>query len=184
MAPHHLLIHLSEHALRVRHSLRKFVFFCDINEAITFYRERLDWDRLVKESDRFNLNRMVYISLYSTRRFLAAKIPEEVLLKLRPKRFRVGEKIFMKAMSNNDRFPGLSYLIHLSMNKGLFRKMRFIGRTLFPPHPIMAQRSYAPQSTVSHRNYLRRIREVSSQCFKMVTILGKGLQREPKKHYR
>jgi hypothetical protein len=30
MAPHHLLIHLSEHALRVTHSLSKLSYFCDI----------------------------------------------------------------------------------------------------------------------------------------------------------
>ena len=166
MAPHHLLIHLSEHALRVTHSLSKLSFFCDINEAVNFYKERLDWERLIKESFKFNLNKMVYLSLYFASKFLATQIPENVLIKLRPERFSLGEKIFMNFISNNNRFPGLSYLVHLSMNKGLFKKMKFGGRTLFPPRQMIAQRSYIPQSEVSYIYYLHRINEVFSRLFK------------------
>jgi len=168
MAPHHLIIHLSEHALRVTHSLGKLSFFCDINEAINFYQQRLDWDRLIKDSFRFGLDRMVYLTLYFTSEFLAAPIPENVLLKLRPKRLRLSERIFMSSISNNNRFPGLSYLIHLSMNKGLFKKMKFLGKTFFPPRHIIAQRSYTSPSKVDSTYYLRRINEVFSHLFKII----------------
>ena len=168
MAPHHLLIHLSEHALRVTHSLGKLSFFCDINEAINFYQQRLDWDRLIKDSFKFGLDRMVYLTLYFTSEFLAATIPENVLLKLRPKRLRLSERIFMSSISNNNRFPGSSYLIHLSMNKGLFKKMKFVGKTFFPPRHIIAQRSYTSPSKVDSTYYLRRIKEVFSYVFKII----------------
>ncbi len=169
MAPHHLLIHLSEHALRVTHSLSKLSFFCDINEAVNSYQERLDWDRLIKETLKFNLNRMVYISLYFASRFLETKIPEYVLLKLRPEHLSLGEKIFMNSISNNKRFPGLSYLVHLSMNSGFLQKMNFLGRTLFPPPQIMAQRNYVPQSKLSYIHYIRRINEVFSRLAKTLS---------------
>lgn len=168
MAPHHLLIHLSEHSLRVTHSLSKFIFFCDINEATNSYLKRLDWDRLIKECFSFNLNRMVYISLYLTSEFLGTKIPEDVLRKLRPERFTPGEKIFLNMTSNNNRFPGLSYLVHLSMNRGMFKKIKFAARTLFPPLQVIAQRNYLPRSKVSSMDYLRRITEVSSHLFKIL----------------
>jgi len=166
MAPHHLLIHLSEHALRVTHSLSKLSFLCDIDQAISFYAEEIDWDRLIDESYRFNLSRMVYLSLYFTSKFLGTPIPEDVLSKLRPKRFSLGEKIFMNRISNNKRFTGLSYLVHLSMNKGLFKKMKFVVRTFFPPRQFIAQRSYIPLSEVSWIHYLRRTNEVFSRLFK------------------
>ena len=169
MAPHHLLIHLSEHALRVTHSLSKLSFFCDINETVNFYQERLDWERLIKESLKFNLNRMVYISLYFTAKFLETKIPENVLLKLRPERLSLSEKIFMNSISNNKRFPGLSYLVHLSMNSGFLQKMKFLGKTLFPPPQIMAQRNYVPRSKLSYIHYIRRINEVFSRLFKALS---------------
>ncbi len=169
MAPYHLLIHLSEHALRVTHSLSKISFFCDIDEVVNSYQERLDWERLIKESLKFNLNRMVYISLYFASRFLETKIPEYVLLKLRPERLSLGEKIFMNSISKNNRLSGLSYLVHLSMNNGLYRKMIFLGKTLFPPSQIIAQRNYVPQSKLSYIHYIRRINEVFSRLFKALS---------------
>lgn len=178
MAPHHLIIHLSEHALRVTHSLSKFSLLCDINEAINSYQDRLEWERLIKYSLKFKLDRMVYISLYFASKFLAAKIPEGVLLRLRPKHFTLGERIFINAISNNDRPPGLSYLVHFSINRGLFRKMRFIGRTFFPPRHIIAQRRYISQSRTSYKEYLRRINEVSLHFFRIVIILVRGLRKK------
>ena len=178
MAPYHLIIHLSEHAFRVTHSFGKLSFFCDINEAINYYKERLDWERLLEYSIKFKLDRMVYISLHFTSNFLAADIPEDILLKLSPKCFTMGEKVFMNAISKNDRIPGLSYLVHLSMNKGLFKKMRFVGRTFFPPRQIVAQRIYTPQSKVNCSDYFLRINEVFSRLFDTIIILGKGLRKK------
>ena len=166
MAPYHLLIHLSEHALRVTHSLSKRSLLCDIDEAVNFYQERLDWDRLIKESLKFNLNHMVYVSLYFASRFLETKTPEYVLLKLRPERFSLGEKIFMNSILKNKHFSGLSYLVHLSMNNGFYKKMKFLGKTLFPPAQFMAQRNYIPPSKLSYIHYIRRINEVFSRLFK------------------
>ena len=169
MAPHHLLIHLAEHALRVTHSLSKLSFFCDIDEVVNYYQERFDWERLIKESLKFNLSQMVYMSLYFTVKFLEAKIPENVLLKLKPERLNLGEKIFMNFVSKNNRFPGLSYMVHLSMNSGLYKKTNFLGKTLFPPPQIIAQRNYIPQSKLSYIHYIRRINEVFSRLFKALS---------------
>ena len=168
MAPHHLLIHLSEHALRVTHSLSKFSLLCDINEAVNFYQDQLDWSRLSRESFKFNLNRMVYLSLYFSSKLLGTQIPEDVLSELRPKHFSGGEKIFMIAIIRNRRFPGLSYFVHLSMNRGLFTKMKFMGRTFFPPRQFIAQRNYIPISEVRLAHYLRRANEVFSRFFKVL----------------
>ena len=166
MAPHHLLIHLSEHALRVTHSLSKLSLLCDISESVNFYQGRLDWDRLIDDSLKFNLSQMVYISLYFASRFLETKIPEYVLLKLRPERLSLGEKIFMNSISKNKRFSGMSYSVHLSMNNGLYKKIKFLGKTLFPPAQFMAQKNYIPRSKLSYIHYIRRINEVFSRLFK------------------
>jgi hypothetical protein len=165
MAPHHLIIHLSEHALRVTHSLSKLSFFCDIDRAINYYGKALDWDLLIQDTLKFNLNKMVYTTLYFSAYFIKAKVPGDVLLKLRPERFGIPEKIFMRKTAENKRIPGMSYLIHLSMNKGLAKKLKFMVKTLFPPKDIMAQRSYISQSEVNYSYYLNRIREVLSRVF-------------------
>jgi hypothetical protein len=169
MAPHHLLIHLSEHALRVTHSLSKLSFFCDIDLTVNFYQERLDWQKLIEESHKFNLNRLVYPSLYFTAKFMGTKIPENVLSKLKPERFSLGERIFMNSISDNKRFPGLSYLVHLAMNNGFKKKISFLEKTLFPPPKIMAQRSYIPYSKFSYLHYIKRIGEVLSRLAKVLS---------------
>ena len=167
MSPHHLIIHLAEHALRVTHSLSKLSYFCDIDRSINYYGKGLDWNLLVQDTIRFNLNKMVYTTLYFSRYFIEAKIPEDVLLKLKPERFGIPEKIFMRKTGENKRTPGMSYLIHLSMNKGLVKKLKFVGRTLFPPKDILAQRSYISGSDMNYRYYINRIREVLSHVFKL-----------------
>jgi hypothetical protein len=167
MSPHHLIIHLAEHALRVTHSLSKLSYFCDIDRSINYYGKGLDWNLLVQDTIRFNLNKMVYTTLYFSRYFIEAKIPEDVLLKLKPERFSIPEKIFMRKTAENKRTSGMSYLIHLSMNKGLVKKLKFVGRTLFPPKDILAQRSYISGSDMNYRYYINRIREVLSHVFKL-----------------
>ncbi len=167
MSPHHLLIHLSEHALRVTHSLSKLSYFCDIDMAINYYGKGLDWNLLIQDTLKFNLSKMVYTTLYFSRYFIGAKVPEDVLLRLRPKRFSISEKIFMRKAAENKRTPGMSYLIHLSMNKGLAKKMKFVGRTLFPPKDILAQRSYISEADMNYSYYLNRIREVLSRVLQI-----------------
>jgi len=160
MAPHHLLIHLAEHSLRVTHSLSKLCFLCDINEAVEAYCETIDWEALIRESRRFNLDWLVYLPLYFAGEFLTTKIPKKVLLRLRPERFSLYEKIFIKLVSNNRRFSGLSYLLHLSSNKGVSEKGRFVLRTLFPPCHVIAQRCGISPKKVGFIFYLRRMNEV------------------------
>jgi hypothetical protein len=165
MSPHHLLIHLSEHALRVTHSLSRLSYFCDIDRAINYYGKDLDWNLLIQDTIRFNLNKMVYTTLYFSAYFIKAKVPEDILAKLKPKRFSIPEKIFIRKAAENKRTPGMSYLIHLSMNKGLAKKLKFMVKTLFPPKDILAQRSYISRSDMNYRYYLNRTKEVLSRVF-------------------
>ncbi|MCK5305914.1 MAG: nucleotidyltransferase family protein [Candidatus Omnitrophica bacterium] len=171
MSPHHLLIHLAEHSLRVLHSLNKLSYLCDINETVNFYGERLDWSKLVSHSFEFNLNRLVYFSLYFTAKFLNTAIPQKVLSALKPSRLSWEEKIFVKLAAENKRFPGLSYLLHLAMNEGLWAKARFILRTFFPPRHILAQRYYIPESKLNCFHYLYRMGEILSRGCKGICFL-------------
>jgi hypothetical protein len=167
MSPHHLIIHLAEHALRVTHSLSRLIHFCDIDRSIYYYGKMLDWDLLVKNAVKFKLDRMVYLTLYFSRYFIQAKVPEEVLRQLKPNKFTLPEKIFLRKIAENRRSPGMSYLIHYSMNKGFLKKTRFVARTLFPPEEILAQRSYIASSEMNYRYYFYRVKEALSYIFKM-----------------
>lgn len=162
MAPHHLIIHLSEHALRVFHSASKFSYFCDINEAVNYYGPRLDWNKLVDESRRFHLDRMVYLSLFFSFRLIGTDVPDIVFKALKPKRSSFGENVFINSVLNNRERVGLSYAVHLAMNRGFTKKMEFVWRTFFPPRQILAQKNYCRPEKKSSIHYFRRINEVFS----------------------
>lgn len=160
LAPHHLLLHLAEHALRVTHSLSKLSYFCDIKEAAEFYRDTLDWDLLIWECKRFNLDRMVSIPFHFAVKYLDADIPAAVVAGLRPKSYRLGERIFIHALSRNRRAPGLSYLLYLAHARGPAEKLAFLWGTLFPPRRVIAQHCGIPSARVGKVFYLRRISRV------------------------
>ncbi len=171
LAPHHLVIYLSEHALRMKHSLDRLILLCDISEVIEEYRNGLNWERVIEDSFRFNLDRMVYYNLYLVRKFLGREIPSYVLKRLRPERPGYFERKFVSFISKNRRFPGLSYLLYLSLNRGLFAKGRFVFRTFFPPRQVMAQRNNISRKNLTPLPYLRHLREVLGPLPKLIRYL-------------
>ncbi|MDO9579596.1 MAG: nucleotidyltransferase family protein [Bacteroidales bacterium] len=146
LAPHHLLIHLSEHASKPGHSLSKLILLYDIAETIKVYQEELDWELLINEARTFNLNRPLYYSLYLTSRLIGLEnMPANILDELRPKNLGYGERRFLGVSRYaptlwNKNCSGLSYLLHLAMCQGNFQKIRFIWQSFFPPSAVLRLR--------------------------------------------
>ena len=173
LSPHHLLIHLSEHALKPSHSLGKLIFLCDIHEAIRAYRDRLNWRLLKEEAFRFNLNRQVYHCLNLASQVLEAEVPEDILDKLKPKNTGYLERKFLTSALRPKASYGLSYLMQLAMCQSLSQKTRFLWRTLLPPGEILVQRYVFPQAKKGpcSSHLLRRFAEGS----KVLSRLGRDL---------
>ena len=92
LCPEHLIIYLCEHALRIGHSFDRLILITDISYALKAYEKNIDWDFLVEESRRFNLDRLVYFSLSIVKSYARAFIPEESLRKLTPPDLSLGER--------------------------------------------------------------------------------------------
>lgn len=165
MAPHHLLIHLSEHAMRVTHSASKLIYLMDVAALIKrcnnppfnkgenppFFKGgreggfEIDWHKVVETSQRFGVDRFVYNVLALTELNTGVKVPGWVLERLKSNRGGIGERLFYLLTSRGYGFSGLSYLVHLGMNKGLTKKASFLMRTLFPPVWVLVKRyPYSP----------------------------------------
>ncbi len=157
LAPHHLLIHLSEHASKPGHSLSRLILLCDIAETIKAYQEELNWELLIDEARRFNLERPLYYSLEITSRVIGLdSIPGDILGELMPKNLGYWERRFLGVSPETSCFatsfsgyaptlwnrnsPGLSYLLHLAMCQGNFQKIRFIYQSFFPPSAVLRLR--------------------------------------------
>lgn len=173
LAPHHLIIHLSEHALKPSHSLGKLIFLCDIHEVVRAYRDQLNWELLKEEAFHFNLSWQVYYCLNLASLVLGAHVPGDVLEKLKPKNAGFIERRFFTLTLRPKASYGLSYLMQLAMCQSLSQKVRFLWRTLFPPGEILAQRYAFPQAKGGplYSHLLRRFAEGS----KVLSYLGKDL---------
>ena len=169
LSPEHLIIYLCEHSMRVTHSFRQLIFHADISQAIYFHRDKIDWDDLVKDSYNFGLERMVYCGLYAVNKVLHTEIPTDILDKLKPKKFKLGERKFLSLLAENRSSSGLSYFVHLAMNKKPSDKIKFIFRTLFPPKEMLAQKNGIPPSKINALHYLSRVKDVLGHI-----LLSKG----------
>jgi hypothetical protein len=136
------IIYLCEHGLK--HDFDQLIFLFEIDRLIRYYRERLDWKKLVALAQRLGLARPVYHGLYLVREVLSAGISGEVLEQLKPGKLTTGEKGFIENTLKKRHCRYASFPVYLAMRAGLFKKANFIFRTLFPPG-------------FSMRGYLRRM---------------------------
>jgi polysaccharide export outer membrane protein len=162
MSPHHFLIHLAEHAMRVTHSASKLVYLTDVAALIKRYGNKLDWNKTVRASKDYGIDIFVRNILKLTELNTEVDIPEWVLRSLKPEKRTLMERLFFYMTARGHGVSGLSYLVHLGMNKGLLKKASIISRTLFPPAWVLAKRHPGSVGKSPLKFYLYRVKEVLS----------------------
>jgi signal peptidase I len=160
MSPHHFLIHLSEHAMRVKHSASRLVYLIDITVLIKRYGNGLDWHKTVQASKAYGLDIFVHNILRLTQLNTGTDIPEWVFNSLKPEKSTLGERLFFNISAKGHGISGLSYLVHLGMNRGIIKKTSFVSRTLFPPAWVLAKRHPESCGKTPFKFYLYRLKEI------------------------
>ena len=161
LAPHHQLLHLAEHSLRVTHSLSRLQYLCDLDRAVRHYGSAIDWEALCREGREWGLAPFLHYPLALAGRWLQTPVPAAVSDRLAPGPAGLPERLFAALLANNIRRPGLSYLLHLSLQPSGRAQAVFVMRTLFPPREVIALRSRIPVGAVGPVHYLRRAAEVA-----------------------
>ena len=175
MSPHHFLIHLCEHAMRVTHSAAKLIYLLDVAALVSRYKDTLDWHKVMETSKDYGLDRFAYNILSLTRLNIGLDVPEWVLERLKPQKTALGERLFHFITARGKGFSGLSYLVHLGMNKGIIKKISFIFRTIFPPAWVLAKRyAYSSKDKNPALLYLYRIEEIVFHIFSLLIRHLKG----------
>ncbi len=146
LAPHHQILHLTIHALR--HSYDRLVLLWDIHLVVDHYKERLNWEELIREASEFYLSRPLYYGLYLTKLLLNTDVPQDVLNRLRPRSLSLEERMFTRFIGRGIRRPGLQYLLYFSMNRGVRKKLKFLWWAFFPPRDILAEMGGLDDSAV------------------------------------
>ena len=143
MAPHHFLVHLCEHAMRATHSAARLIYLLDV-AAIMARWPALDWRKAVEAARRSGTDGFMYGILSLGKAKIGLAPPGWVMEELGRRRRGIGERVFFSLAARGYAVPGLSYLVHLDMNKGILKKTIFISRTLFPPSWVLIKRASLP----------------------------------------
>jgi len=155
MAPHHLLIHLAEHAFR--HCFDRFILLVDIAEVLLVYKDKINWERFLRDSFAFGLERRIFYSLYLASSKFDAYVPKDILFVLEPKKKTYGEKIFLNHILRNIRFEELSCFVSLYICEGFRQRIRFLKELVFPPQEVLAHAYLKPKTQVSLLDYFSRM---------------------------
>ncbi|MBI4633949.1 MAG: nucleotidyltransferase family protein [Deltaproteobacteria bacterium] len=167
LCPEHQVIYLCEHALRINHSFDRLILMYDIFFVVKAHQDEVNWDFVADEARRFNVSKLVFLSLSIVRQYTSLTLSEEMMQRLHAAYLTFGEKLFLDLQFKNHRFRGGSILIYLAMNRGFVEKCRFLFRTVFPPPHILMQRRYAKDRAFRLSFYGERLWEVLSHPFRI-----------------
>ncbi|MCP4366426.1 MAG: nucleotidyltransferase family protein [Planctomycetes bacterium] len=146
LAPHHQLIHISEHAFK--HSYQPLHTVLDIHRALHHWGEGFDWKKLCREAEEFRLNGPLFYSLWFSREFLHTRVPDEVVESLRPRRPGLAERAYFSLLRRGSRREALCWLFYLSNTHGWQKKTEFLFRTVFPPRDVLMLMKGAKDGTL------------------------------------
>jgi hypothetical protein len=93
LAPHHLLIHLADHALV--HRFDRLILLADIRALLEKEGQDLDWGELLSEAGSFRLASSLAMALLLAARYVGAPVPEDVLDQLDQIQLSPAERRFL-----------------------------------------------------------------------------------------
>ncbi len=170
LAPHHQLLHLSEHAMK--HSYNTLIHVWDIHQVISHEKEKLDWERVCTESGEFQLRSPLFYSLWLSKEYFGTCVPPEILEFLRPRHKGMGERFFFYLLKKGKRREKLCWFFYFSHISTWQKKIKFVFRTIFPPINILSHMEADENKgngNLSRKVALRRLR-------KALRLLGKAPQ--------
>ncbi len=159
LAPHHQLLHLSEHAMK--HSYNTLIHVWDIQQVINRWKKELDWEKLCREAEEFQLRSPLFYSLWLGKEYFGTHVPQEILEFLRPRHKGLGERIFSTWLRQGKRREKLCWLFYLSNISGWQKRIKFIFRTILPPREALAHMEgikHGKKSALYSKVALRRFR--------------------------
>ena len=136
LAPHHQLLHLSEHAMK--HSYNTLIHVWDIHQVINHWKEKLDWERVCTDAEEFQLKGPLFYSLWLCKEYFGTPLPHEILDTLSPQHKGIGERVFSKLLRQGKRKEKLCWFFYFSNTSTLQKKIKFVFRTIFPPIEVLS----------------------------------------------
>ncbi len=152
---HHQIIYLSMHALN--HSFHPLIRLSDIHELLCAEKDQIDWERLVKEADAFNLSKCVYYVFYLLSRIFHTDIPAFILHRLKPRKIGLIERTFLSSVLSGNPILTGEWLICYGMNDSFRDKVTFLWTLLFPPQKELAIIRKRDDGRAGMSDYMKRL---------------------------
>ena len=159
LSPHHQLLHLSEHAMK--HSFYTLIHIWDIQQVINRWKKELDWEKLCREAEEFHLKGPLFYSLWLSKEYFGASVPQKILESLHPCRRGLGERVFHSLLRHGKRKEKFCWFFYLSNISGWRKRIKFILRTILPPREVLAHMEgieHGKKSALYSKVALRRFR--------------------------
>lgn len=145
LKPELQFLYMCDHALK--HNYERLIFLYEIDRAFNYYKNKINWDKLVSLSKESKLAFVLYYGLYFAKEILLTDIPEYKLELFKPRKLTLAERFFIKRTFDRKHITYLSYVVYLAAYKGWLNKTKFLLRTIFPPN-------------LTIRGYLKRARRL------------------------
>lgn len=133
----HQIIYLALHAFN--HCFEKLIHSVDLIESFRKYKDRLDWEKVIRICRGSGISEVVYYSLFFAGMIFSEQIPG--LAKLRPGNCRLQKALFERFKRDKRRLYILNYSVYLMLQPGIISKSRFVLRTFFPQKDVLALES-------------------------------------------
>lgn len=176
LSPEDLIIHLCLHAAYDHLFCFGMSALYDISLTIRHYGGKIDWQKIIIRSSQWRTNQCLLLSLYFTKKWLGAKVPDEIF-----KNFRIDEMVRIaeeQIFKTSETVPLHPHYIQWRNRKGMRDKIRYVLDVLFPSREFMANRYLQPKhSRILFSSYFFRI----LQAFKGICVIVNSVSHDA--HY-
>lgn len=150
LSPEDLLLHLCFH-LAYANKFFGIRFLCDIDKTIDFFRDEIDWDLLFSRARQWDAEKLVYITLYLAKDWLAVEVPEKVLARFKPDDFNLEVVANIKEIVRVDIDPQLEKENNFStlwMPKSFRERLSIFFQSIFIPPQLLAEMYQVPKNSL------------------------------------
>jgi hypothetical protein len=176
LSPENLVIHLCLHSAYDHLFEFGLSALYDILILIEYSGENINWEEVQRRSNRWGAKRCLLLSLYFTKKWLGAKVPDEMF-----ENFTIDKMVHLAEdhIFTTSVIPPIHpHYIQWRTRKGMREKIRYVLSVLIPSRNFMANRYIKPKhSRVLLSSYFFRF----FQVFKGIHDIGKAMLQD--EHY-
>ena len=169
LSAEHSLMELCLH-LTFHHGLQGLIWFVDIARLVEYYKNEIDWNRFIKETSDYRINKPVYYALFYVSKILKQDIPEYVLSQLRPRRQNFLERKIFNMILSGRPLENTRFFFTLINLETFLDKIFFLREIALPSPGILSVKYNIPSLADTPRYYLIHFNSILTSILRLLQI--------------